>query len=275
MSTNKPPSSSGSSFEKAGKKRQNLPLLVVVFLVFHAVVLGGILWVGCKPHQTDEAAAPPSSPLPPIGGPSDTNGFFPPVAPTPGSPVEPIAPPLPSIGGPGAVTTTPIQTPPSRPVPPAPGPAPSVGLGPVMPTPVAPPPPPSITPSSVAPGGLASPTPSPSAGRTYKVRKGDTYYSIASRHKTTMNALKEANPGVDPRRLQLNQELKIPAPRMSPAAAPVANDSSVYQVKSGDMLGKIARKFKTTVDRLRQVNGLTSDRIRVGQKLKLPPEAVK
>ena len=144
-----------------------------------------------------------------------------------------------------------------------------------MPTPVAPPPPPSITPSSVAPGGLASPTPSPSAGRTYKVRKGDTYYSIASRHKTTMNALKEANPGVDPRRLQLNQELKIPAPRMSPAAAPVANDSSVYQVKSGDMLGKIARKFKTTVDRLRQVNGLTSDRIRVGQKLKLPPEAVK
>lgn len=90
-----------------------------------------------------------------------------------------------------------------------------------------------------------------------------------------MNALKEANPGVDPRRLQLNQVLKIPARRTSSAPAPVANDSSVYQVKSGDMLGKIARKFKTTVDRLRQVNGLTSDRIRVGQKLKLPPEAVK
>ncbi len=283
MSTNKLPDSSGSSFEKAGKKRQNLPLLVVVFLVFHAVVLGGILWVGCKPHKTEEAAAPPPSPLPPIGGGQvDSNAFFPPIEKNLGSPVEPVPPPGPTAGGP--LIGTPIPVPPQNPVAPAPSPSPvpapapaptpPTTAGPVSPSPIATPPPPVISTPSVPAGGMSA-TAAPTAPKTYRVQKGDTYYSIAGRHNTTMNALKEANPGVDPRRLQLNQALKIPAAHPAAAAAPAANDPSIYEVKSGDMLGKIANRYKTTVDRLREVNGLTSDRIRVGQKLKLPPEAKK
>lgn len=46
--------------------------------------------------------------------------------------------------------------------------------------------------------------------------------------------------------------------------------STVYQVKSGDSLEKIAHANGTTVKALKEVNNLTSDRIRIGQKLKLP-----
>lgn len=42
---------------------------------------------------------------------------------------------------------------------------------------------------------------------------------------------------------------------------------TVYTVKSGDTLGHIAQRYSTTVSRLKQWNGLTSDRLRVGQKL--------
>ena len=42
-----------------------------------------------------------------------------------------------------------------------------------------------------------------------------------------------------------------------------------YKVKSGDNLGKIARKYHTTVRQLKSWNNLKSDRIAIGQRLKV------
>lgn len=42
-----------------------------------------------------------------------------------------------------------------------------------------------------------------------------------------------------------------------------------YKVKSGDNLGKIARKYHTTVSQLKRWNNLKSDRIAIGQRLKV------
>ena len=42
-----------------------------------------------------------------------------------------------------------------------------------------------------------------------------------------------------------------------------------YKVKSGDNLGKIAKKYHTTVKQLKQWNGLKSDFLSVGQRLKV------
>ena len=47
------------------------------------------------------------------------------------------------------------------------------------------------------------------------------------------------------------------------------DDSAVYTVEPGDTLAKIARKFNTTVQLVMKSNGLASDMIREGQKLKV------
>lgn len=116
------------------------------------------------------------------------------------------------------------------------------------------------------------------AATEYKVLKGDNYTTIARNFHTTTKALMDANPGVDPTKLQIGQTLHIPPP--SPAAVAGATsglpvDASagevVYSVQSGDTLIKIADKFKVSVRAIRAANpGLTTDRIKVGQKLKIP-----
>jgi LysM repeat protein/outer membrane murein-binding lipoprotein Lpp len=44
----------------------------------------------------------------------------------------------------------------------------------------------------------------------------------------------------------------------------------IYQVKSGDSLDKIAQRQKVSVKSIKELNGLTNDKIIVGQKLRIP-----
>lgn len=54
-------------------------------------------------------------------------------------------------------------------------------------------------------------------------------------------------------------------------AKKVANaKSNVYKVKSGDTLGHIAQRFRTSVSAIKHLNHLKSDNINVGQVLKIP-----
>jgi LysM repeat protein len=56
---------------------------------------------------------------------------------------------------------------------------------------------------------------------------------------------------------------------LSPALA-ANNPRNLYEVKSGDYLWKIAATYGTTVTDLKLINGLQSDLILVGQKLRVP-----
>jgi LysM repeat protein len=112
----------------------------------------------------------------------------------------------------------------------------------------------------------------------HKIVKGDSFAKLAQDHHVTLNAIREANPGVDPAKLQIGQTIKIPAPTtvvVSPGAVSptAANGGSSYTVKSGDTLIKIASQFGVTVKAIRTVNNLTTDKIRVGQNLKIPAKA--
>lgn len=49
-----------------------------------------------------------------------------------------------------------------------------------------------------------------------------------------------------------------------------AGSSKIYRVKAGDTLEKIAKQNQTTIKKLKDANSLTSDIVKVGQKLKLP-----
>jgi len=112
----------------------------------------------------------------------------------------------------------------------------------------------------------------------YKIAAGDTLAKIATRNHVSVKALQEANPGVDPTKLRIGQTIHIPpgtnasSPASSVAAA-VPTGTIEYVVKSGDSLTKIATDHKTTVKALRSLNALKTDKIVVGQKLKVPVKA--
>jgi LysM repeat protein len=137
-----------------------------------------------------------------------------------------------------------------------------------------PPPAAAVAPPVVEP----APPPAPPPPEDYVVAKGDTFSSIAKKLGVTVKAIEEANPGVAPTKLQIGQKLHIPAvapTAASPASAPAAVETGtageqVYTVKSGDTLTKIATQFGATVKALRSANDLVTDRIKVGQKLKIP-----
>jgi len=57
------------------------------------------------------------------------------------------------------------------------------------------------------------------------------------------------------------------------ASSGVAGVAGEYVVKKGDMLTRIAYRYKTTVAAIIKVNGLRNDRINIGQKLRIPGAA--
>jgi hypothetical protein len=65
----------------------------------------------------------------------------------------------------------------------------------------------------------------------------------------------------------------VPQPNVNPVVRPVApviQPQTLYVVKSGDTLSRIAKAHGTTIKALKSANGLASDRIVVGAKLKIP-----
>ena len=273
MSTPNPLTPQGSLLEQKAKRKNNLPVIVAIFLGIHAVVLGGILMAGCKPEPKVEAKKAPEPVLPPMTPPTD-----------PGSPVAPAP------GVPGGVTT-PGALPP---IGSAPAPLPTPGIGatapsspgltplPAVPTPppVVPIAPPAVTPPPITP---EPPAAAPAAeAKVHVVAKNDSFYTMSKKYGVGMKAIEAANPGVDSTKLKIGQKVNIPAPAPkaakpttggAPAAAP--DTDGLYTVKSGDVLGSIAKKFGTTVAKLREANGLKTDQIKVGQKLKVPAGGAK
>ena len=61
------------------------------------------------------------------------------------------------------------------------------------------------------PNSIRSTSPSRSGVLTHKVVQGDTPTSIARRYRIKVESLLAANPGLNPRRMQINQSLTIPA----------------------------------------------------------------
>lgn len=92
---------------------------------------------------------------------------------------------------------------------------------------------------------------------SYTVQKGDSLYSIARKYDTTIDRIKDLN-NLTTNLLSIGQVLLIPTD---------TNLETTYTVKKGDSLYSIARKYNTTVDRLKQLNNLTSNLLSIGQIL--------
>jgi tetratricopeptide (TPR) repeat protein len=91
---------------------------------------------------------------------------------------------------------------------PAPAPASPVSGGAAAPTPT----PAVASRPEPAPGRSSAPAPEPRpALRTHKVQAGETPASIARKYGVSVEALLAANPGLNPRRMQIGQTLNVPA----------------------------------------------------------------
>ncbi|MGQ9661098.1 MAG: LysM peptidoglycan-binding domain-containing protein [Kiritimatiellia bacterium] len=201
------------------------PWLVAAIIVGHLVVVGLILFPGCRTPVKPVTQAPPEPVLPP------------PV-------VVPKQVEKPSVLPPPPVTEPPVRT-------------------------------------------------WPAETTIYVVAKGDTLEGIARRHGFTVSELVALNELKNANRIFVGQKLVLPGrvtvkppppPKKQPAAAVVGFEKQtqkkpklqgdVYVVKAGDSLWKIAAAFKTSVKALKEANGLQSDKLQIGQKLKIPSVSV-
>jgi len=233
----------GSLQEQQSKRRTNLKLGVLGVITVSVVCLTVMLIQGCKKAPTDDTTTAsvdtnsipvPDTNVPP---PMDTNQA--PQIPAPGTNVS-VPSPVNTI----AQVPAPIQ-PVSAPQAPA--------------------------------------TPDFGAGGEYIVVKGDSLAKIAKKNGVSLKALEEANVGVKPSKLKIGQKLVIPAGGKSSTDTSVSTgsgtpavadtDEETYTVKSGDTLTKIAKAHHVKVKQLQAANGLTTTKIKVGEKLKIPARA--
>ncbi len=108
---------------------------------------------------------------------------------------------------------------------------------------------------------------------THRVRRGETLSGIAGRYRTSVSAVMRANNLRSANRISPGQRLRIPTgSRGVVATEPAFNPAEGTQtVRPGDSLYSIARRYSTTVDDLKRENGLSSNTILPGQKLKVHP----
>ncbi|MCC6631070.1 MAG: LysM peptidoglycan-binding domain-containing protein [Gammaproteobacteria bacterium] len=101
------------------------------------------------------------------------------------------------------------------------------------------------------------------------VRRGDSLWSIAQRHKMDVVTLANLN-RIDPNdTLRAGQRLVLHAQEAGSTAAAESADGRrvTYVVRRGDTLSDIARTLRVTVASLREWNNISGSSIRAGQKL--------
>lgn len=102
-------------------------------------------------------------------------------------------------------------------------------------------------------------------GVYYTVKAGDTLYGIANAYGLSVDELKSMN-GLKNNNLSIGQLLLV----SGTGEIVDGTDYDTYVVKSGDNLYAIARRYGITVDKLKDINNLSSNLLSVGQKLLVP-----
>lgn len=111
----------------------------------------------------------------------------------------------------------------------------------------------------------------------YVVRRGDTLSAIASRTSVSVPQIRAAN-GLRGDLINIGQRLTIPGGSGSGATVATAGSASqsvpvlreeTHRVQPGETLWRIASRYRTNVDTLRDHNGLAGDLLSVGQLLRV------
>lgn len=115
---------------------------------------------------------------------------------------------------------------------------------------------------------------------THRVRRGETLSHIARKYRTSISKIARLNRIRNSSRIRVGQRLKVPLRRpvasfnstgsTRPQVAAYAGDLLAYRVRTGDTLWSIARKYNTSVTRIKRINKLSNNHLRAGQILQIP-----
>ncbi|MBN2237328.1 MAG: LysM peptidoglycan-binding domain-containing protein [Bacteroidales bacterium] len=115
------------------------------------------------------------------------------------------------------------------------------------------------------------------------VRSGENLGLIASKYRTSVSRLQAWN-GLKNSRIYPGQKLIVYSPGNTPSSSQVSSrqtaqtsvsSNSVHQVKSGENLGLIAKKYGVSIQQLKSWNNLSSNIIKPGQKLSIHSSTTK
>jgi LysM repeat protein len=109
------------------------------------------------------------------------------------------------------------------------------------------------------------------AAKTHKVKKNDSLYSLSKRYHVSVQEFKSAN-NIVSSHLKLGEKLVVP---VRAASSNKRRDEvrkttrSVYKVRKGDTLYRIARKTGLSVDELKRINDISGASLKPGRVLSL------
>ena len=111
--------------------------------------------------------------------------------------------------------------------------------------------------------------------RKYDATKGQRLADIAKEFNVPLESLRRANDlARSTQVLAADTVLIIPGPTANATVATAEiskrQTTRTYQVRRGDTLSGIARRFNTQVSTLRELNGIKGSTLRVGQRLRVP-----
>ncbi len=124
--------------------------------------------------------------------------------------------------------------------------------------------------------------------QNYKIRKGDTFSSIAKRFRTNVAFLRDLNDFPRKKKLRLGQNIFVPDRTplevkrpdvvaktktvLKPVAVPILGN--FYIVQPGDSLWSIAERYKVSLMSLQKVNNINrKSKLKSGSKLVIPNDA--
>ncbi|MEM5948582.1 M23 family metallopeptidase [Spirochaetia bacterium 38H-sp] len=93
----------------------------------------------------------------------------------------------------------------------------------------------------------------------YTIKQGDTLYDIAKKFNLRLDTIISFNTMSDVRRIPVNTTIHIPD-----------RNGVLYTVNKGDSLESIAKKYGISMISILDANDLSTDKLKVGQKLFLP-----
>jgi membrane-bound lytic murein transglycosylase D len=108
----------------------------------------------------------------------------------------------------------------------------------------------------------------------YRVRSGESLWTIAQDYNTTVARLREINALTSAERLKAGQVIRVPAPVRAAEPEPRADPSvagRTHLVRRGENLSSIANRYRVPLAALREANGLTTTSvIKAGTRLSIP-----